>query len=77
MSGAILLQFYASKAERKLIPERMSSSQRLLIEDIKDGLAKPSTFESFEDFRLPDDVAATDVDENGSCSVQCDILITD
>jgi hypothetical protein len=54
----------------------MSSSQRLLIEDIKDGLAKPSTFESFEDFRLPDYVAATDVDENGSCSVQCNIVIT-
>ncbi len=54
----------------------MSGWQRLLVKDIEDGLAKPSTFESFEDFRLPDNVAATDVDENGPCSVQCNIEIT-
>ena len=44
----------------------MSGGQRLLVEDIEDDFAKPSTFESFKDFRLTDDVAATDVDENGT-----------
>ena len=45
----------------------MSGGQRLLVEDVENNFEKPSTLNSLKNFRLSDDVATADVDENGTC----------
>ncbi len=48
----------------------MSLWKRLFVEDIEDSFTEPAFVESFQQVGFGHDVTATDVDENGACTIQ-------
>ena len=48
----------------------MSLWKRLFVEDIEDSFTEPAFVQSFQQVGFGHDVTATDVDENGACTIQ-------